>query len=534
MAAIFVAMLAATVVTNALPVIIQELHGSQTGYSWVIIAEMLAMAATTPIWGKLADLYSKKLLVQVALSIFVVATAVAGLSQSMTMLIGARVFTGVAAGGVIALTQIIIASIVPPRERGRYTGYIGAAFASATIIGPLVGGVIVDSPIGWRGVFYVSIPVALAAIYLLQKNIHLVELKRKPSIDYWGALFIMAGVSLFLLWVSFGGHQFAWLSATSLGLLAAGLGSLAAAVFVEAKVADEPIIPFTLFKERTVVLSTIATVFVGMSMFGSTVYLSEYFQYAKGMSATNAGMMSIFMVVGMMGTAIITGRLITKYGRWKRYLTAGSILLPLALFLQSFITADTSLVQTAIFMAIMGAGIGMLNQNLVLAVQNEVPREILGSATSLVSFMRSMGGSIGLAVFGAILNSRSQDGIASGAKELLASGKIKASDLEQLSHGDVPALDKLSPPLRTLFEQSFGNAVGMVFLLAAIGALFVTLAIAFIRESQLATSFATPGEELEAAAGSELSQPTISEEITLVPDNIIDDNKVKELEPQYG
>ena len=207
--AMFVAILSSTVVTNALPTIVSDLHGTQTGYTWVLVATMLAMTATTPIWGKLADLFSKKLLMQLSLIVYVSGSALAGLSQSMSMLIGARVVTGLGVGGVMALIQIIIGSMVSPRERGRYSGYIGATYGLATLLGPLVGGFIVDSALGWRGCFYVSLPFAIASLIVLQAKLHLPTIKREVKIDYLGATLIMGGVSILLIWVSLGGASFA-------------------------------------------------------------------------------------------------------------------------------------------------------------------------------------------------------------------------------------------------------------------------------------------------------------------------------------
>src|SRR6478752_7391756 len=241
--AMFVAMLSSTVVSNALPRIVESLHGSQTEYTWVVVATLLTMTATTPICGKLSDQFSKKALVQTALVIYVIGSLIAGTAANMGILIGARAVQGLGVGGLTALVQVVIASMVTPRERGRYSGYIGAVFATATLSGPLIGGVIVDTPgLGWRWCFYVGIPVAVAAFVLLQKTLHLPVVRRETRIDYLGAVLIMSGVSL-------AGTSFAWGSATSLALVALGLVVLAAAVVVEARVAMEPIIPLRLFRD---------------------------------------------------------------------------------------------------------------------------------------------------------------------------------------------------------------------------------------------------------------------------------------------
>src|SRR5918995_3179322 len=232
--AMFVAMLSSTIVSNALPTIVDDLQGSQTGYTWVVVATMLAMTATTPIWGKFADLFDKKMLVQTALVIFSVGSLIAGFAPSMEVLIGARVVQGLGVGGLTALVQVVIATMVSPRERGRYSGYIGAVFALATVSGPLVGGVIVDTPgLGWRWCFFVGLPVAAAAFAVLQKTLHLPVVRRDVHIDYLGATLIVGGVSLLLVWVSLAGNQFAWDSATSIGLVVVGLLVLVSAIYVE-------------------------------------------------------------------------------------------------------------------------------------------------------------------------------------------------------------------------------------------------------------------------------------------------------------
>src|SRR5687768_15477929 len=237
--AMFVAMLSSTVVSNALPSIVTDLDGSQTGYTWVVVATLLTMTATTPIWGKLADLFSKKILVQSALVIFSAGSLVAGFAPSMEVLIGARAIQGLGVGGLTALVQVVIASMVSPRERGRYSGYIGAVFAMATVSGPLIGGLLVDT-VGWRWCFFVGLPVAALAFVVLQKTLHLPVVKREVHIDYLGATLLVGGVSLLLVWVSLAGNQFAWGSSISIALVLAGLAVLAAAVFVEMRVAREP------------------------------------------------------------------------------------------------------------------------------------------------------------------------------------------------------------------------------------------------------------------------------------------------------
>jgi EmrB/QacA subfamily drug resistance transporter len=480
--AMFVAMLSSTVVSNALPAIVTDLRGSQTGYTWVVVATLLAMTATTPIWGKLADLFSKKLLVQSALVIFSIGSLIAGFAPSMEVLIGARVVQGLGVGGLTALVQVVIASMVTPRERGRYAGYIGAVFAVATVSGPLIGGLIVDTPgLGWRWCFFVGLPVAVAAFAVLQKTLHLPVVRREVHIDYLGATLIVGGVSLLLVWVSLAGNQFAWDSATSIGLVVTGLLVLVSAIYVEMKVAVEPIIPMRLFRDRTTSLATAASVLIGVAMFGSTVYLSQYFQLARAMSPTHAGLMSIAMVGGLVVSSMATGRIITRTGLWKRYLVGGMVAVIIGLSLLATIDATTPLVLVGAFMAVLGLGLGATMQNLVLAVQNNTAQTDMGAASSLVAFFRSMGGSIGVAALGAVLSHQ----VAAKVAEGLAAIGVTTSSTE--SHS-IPDLDALPAPVRAIFEGAFGEATGHIFLVAVPFAVAAFLCVLFIREVPLRTT----------------------------------------------
>jgi EmrB/QacA subfamily drug resistance transporter len=478
--AMFVAMLSSTVVTNALPRIVSDLHGSQTGYTWVVVATLLAMTATTPIWGKLADLFSKKLLVQSALVIYTVGSLIAALAPNMQVLIGARVVQGLGVGGLTALVQVVIATMVSPRERGRYSGYIGAVFAVATVSGPLIGGLIVDSPLGWRGTFFIGLPIAVAAFVVLQAKLHLPVVTRPVRIDYLGATLIIGGVSVLLVWVSLAGQQFDWVSATSALMVVGGLAIIAAALYVEARVAVEPIIPLRLFRDRTTALATAASVLIGVSMFGATVYLSEYFQNARGMSPTEAGLMSICLVGGLLVSSIVTGRIITETGLWKRWLVGGMVLVVVGITLLGTIDSATPLVEVGAFMAVLGLGLGATMQNLVLAVQNNTAQADMGAASSVVAFFRSMGGSIGVSALGALLSHQVTQKVTDG----LAAMGITAGH----STGSIPDLGALPAPVRALYESAFGEASGHLFLAAAPFALLALVCVLFIREVPLRTT----------------------------------------------
>ncbi|MCZ2850330.1 MDR family MFS transporter [Modestobacter sp. VKM Ac-2978] len=491
MVGIFVSILAATVVSNALPVIIADLGGSQSIYTWVVTAELLAMTASVPLWGKLADLVSQKLLVQLSLTLFVAGSLLAGFSQDTTMLIVARVVQGIGAGGLTALVQIVMAAMIPPRELGRYAGIFGAVFAVATVAGPLIGGVIVDTAwLGWRWCFFMGVPFALLAIVLLQKTLKLTQVKRRGvQIDWLGALLITAGVSTLLIWVTLAGNDFDWLSGTTALMVGGAAVLLALALFVESRVA-EPVIPLGIFRNRTVALTTLASALVGIAMFGGTVFLSQYFQISLGYSPTEAGLLSLPMVGGLLVSSTVAGALITKTGTWKRFLVAGGVLMTLGFGLLSTIDAQTSIWLLGAFMVVLGVGVGLLMQNLVLAAQNDVPARELGSATSVLSFFRSLGGTIGVSVLGAVLASR-----VAGDLAVLGGGESGGGETT------VPDVSSLPPEVARVVQDAYGNATAELFLIATPLAALALLVVLFIKEKPLKT---TSGAERLAEEQAEL------------------------------
>ncbi|SHM56807.1 MDR family MFS transporter [Cryptosporangium aurantiacum] len=481
----FVAILSSTIVTNALPTILTDLHGGQSAYTWVVTSTLLATTATTPIWGKLADLTSKKMLVQIALVIYVAGSALAGLSQNIGELIAARTVQGIGVGGLTALAQVIMAAMISPRERGRYSGYLGAVFAVATVSGPLIGGIIVDTSwLGWRWCFYVGVPIAALAIVVLQKTLRLPVIKRKVKIDYLGATLVTAAVSLLLIWVSLAGDQFGWLSWETALMVPGALVLGALFVFVESR-AVEPIIPLGLFRNRTVVLATVASLFVGVAMFGASVFLSQYFQIARGDSPTVSGLRTLPMIGGLFLASTISGRIITATGKWKRFLVAGAFLVTVGFALMGTARADTPYWHLALFMALIGVGLGMTMQNLVLAVQNTVRVSELGTSSSTVAFFRSLGGAVGVSALGAVLGHKVTDYLADGLRALGVTSTGGDS-------GSLPDLATLPAPIRTVVMDAYGHAAGDVFLYAAPFALLAFVAVLFIREVALRTSNAEP------------------------------------------
>ncbi|WP_353898347.1 MDR family MFS transporter [Micromonospora harpali] len=483
---LFVAMLSSTVVSTALPKIIGALDGSQTQYTWVVTATLLTATATTPIWGKLADLFNKKTLVQVAIVVFLAGSVVAGFSQTAGQLIAARAFQGIGVGGLQALVQVAIAAMIPPRERGRYNGYLGGVMAVATVGGPLLGGLIVDTSwLGWRWCFFVGVPVALVALVLLQLTLRLPTVRRdNVRIDYLGAGLIAAGVSVLLIWISFVDDSFAWLSWQTVAMVGGAVLLLALATWVESRAA-EPVVPLGIVRERTTALAILGSLAVGMAMFGGAVFLGQYFQIGRGYSPTEAGLLTIPMMAGVLGSSIIAGRMITKTGRIKPYIVVGAILLVAGFALLGTIDHETSLVLVGVAMFVVGTGVGMTMQNLVLAVQNTVSLRDIGAASSTVAFFRSLGGTIGVSVLGAVLARRVSDRI---THDLAAAG-IPVSGS---SGGGSLNLDVLPAPVRDIVRAAYGDATGHIFLISAAIAVVGVVAALLLRPVTLRTSLDLP------------------------------------------
>lgn len=460
MLGMFVAILSSTVVSTSLPRIVGDLGGSQSTYTWVVTATLLALTVSTPVWGKLADLYDRKLLVQTGLTIYVIGSMLAGLAPSSGWLIACRVIQGIGVGGLTALVQVILSDLVSPRERGRYSGYLGAVFGLGTVTGPLLGGVITDT-IGWRWCFYVNVPFAIAALVLLQRTLKLPHHRREVHLDYAGAVLIAAGVSSLLIWVSLAGHQFDWLSWQTPALVAFGVAALAAAWRTERR-ARQPIIPLTLFRQRTVALAVLASVAVGVALFGTTVFLTQYMQFARAKTPTESGLLTIPLVAGLFVASTLGGRFVTRTGHYKKLMLAGASSLTVGLALLGTMDETTSLVALAVFMLAVGAGLGLLMQNLVLVVQNAIGRSEMGSGSALIAFTRSMGGSIGVSALGAVLAAKAGSG-----------------------GGAVPDVAQLPPQARQVVEHAYGSAIGEIFLIAAPLGLVVLFALALMRENPL-------------------------------------------------
>jgi len=506
----FVSMLASTVVSSSLPVIIHDLDGNQTAFTWVVTATLLTTAISTPIWGKLADLTNRKVLYQLAIVIFVLATAAAGFSQTPEMLIAFRAVQGIGAGGLAALSQVLMADIISPRERGRYMGLFGAVMALATIGGPLLGGVITDAW-GWRWNFFVALPVAVVALILVQATLHVpARAKKKTTIDYLGIVLLSTAVSLLLVWVTNAGTSTAggwsdlanndWWSMTT--VLMVGGALLAAVLFIIVELRSrEPLVPLTLFRNRTFTLSVVASIATGIAMFGASVFLSQYMQLARGATPTEAGLMTIPMIGGLLVASVGVGTLVTRYGKWKPYLVVGAVLLIAGSYLLSTIHYDTNFFFVSVYMFLLGAGVGMTMQNLVLVVQNTTRPDEIGVASSGVTFFRSLGGTIGVSVMGAALAARVIDLVADRKEDIATALKGLGDQApywaQQLQSGSLPKVSAMPDTLRVVFEDIYANGISHSFLIAVPFAVLSLIAIVFLPNKPLTTM--TTGERLQAS-----------------------------------
>ena len=403
MLGVFLAALDQTIVSTALPTIVGDLGGLEH-LSWVVTSYLLASTASTPLYGKLGDMYGRKPVFLAAILIFLAGSLLAGLSQSMIQLIGFRALQGVGAGGLMVGAQAIIADIVPPRERGRYLGLFGAVFAVASVAGPLLGGFFVEA-ISWRWVFYINMPIGLLAVLVVVFRLHLHTPSQRHSIDFLGAGLLTGGVSSLILFTSWGGTQYPWGSPVILGLGLAALVLLAAFVLQERRAA-EPIIPLGLFRSSVFRVATGIGFIIGLAMFGAIIFIPLFLQLVYGVSPTSSGLRMLPLMAGLLAASIVSGRIISRIGRYKAFPIAGTAITAVGMFLLSRLEVGTAPWVASLYMLVVGIGIGLVMQVLVLVVQNAAPRRDVGVATSTATFFRSMGGSLGVAVFGAIFASR--------------------------------------------------------------------------------------------------------------------------------
>lgn len=498
MLGMLVAALGQTVVATALPTIVGEL-GGQDQLAWVVSATLLTSTASTPLWGKLSDLYGRRPLFQAAIVVFLVGSVLCGLSQTMGQLIGFRAVQGLGIGGLMALSQAILGDIVSPRERGRYQGYIGSVFGVASIGGPLIGGFLVDGP-GWRWCFYVGVPIGIVAFVVANRVLTIPFTRRDHQIDYLGAALIVGGVSLLLLVLSLGGKEFAWGSVETVGMAAGGALLLGLAVVQERRAA-EPIIPPHLFRIPTFRITSLAGFIVGVAMFGAIVYLPQYLQIVKGESPTRSGLLIVPLMVGLMIMSIGSGRIITRTGRYKVFPVVGLVVVAIGLALFSLLGVDTPLPVAGAYMLVLGAGLGMVMQVLVLAVQNAVEHRDLGTATSAATFFRSMGGALGVAVFGALLSDR----LGRYIPERLAGAGVEGGAGGRDLLGTPEAIAALPDPVRDAVLGGFADSLSDIYTIAIPIAVLGFVVVLFLPELPLRTSIkdqgpvVTDGEAVSAA-----------------------------------
>jgi EmrB/QacA subfamily drug resistance transporter len=502
MLALLLAALDQTIVGTALPTIVGELHGLNH-LSWVVTAYLLTSTTVALLYGKISDLFGRKPVYQFAIVVFLIGSALAGLSQNMTQLILFRAIQGIGAGGLIVLAQTIIGDIVSPRERGRYAGYFGAVFGLATVAGPLLGGFIVDN-LSWRWVFAINLPIGVVALVVISIVLKDPVRGRKHQIDYLGSVLMATGVSCLLLVSVWGGQQYPWASATIIGLAVIGV-ALLVGFLVREHYAAEPILPLALFKDRVFSTSGGVGFIMGFAMFGAIVFLPIYFQLVRGASPTISGLQLLPLVAGLFGTSIGAGQIISRWGRYKVFPVVGTALTAVGLWLLSGLGAHTPLWIVWIDTFILGMGIGGVLQVIVLAVQNSVPYKDLGTATAASNFLRSMGGTFGTSIFGAILTSQLVRNIAAllpaGASGAISGGNVTSSPA---------AVHALPPAVRDPIIEAFVRSLHVVFLAAVPIAVLAFVLSLFIPERPLRRTIKNESTPL----ADEVIAPTVSVEST--------------------
>jgi EmrB/QacA subfamily drug resistance transporter len=488
------------IVGTALPRIVSELGGLDK-LSWVVTAYLLTSTATTPLWGKISDLYGRRLIFQVAIGIFLVGSALSGLSQNMGQLIAFRALQGVGGGGLFAIALSIIGDVIPPRERGRYQGYFGAVFGISSVAGPLLGGWLTDGP-GWRWIFYINLPVGLAALLVTSAVLTMPVVRRQHQIDYLGAALIVGAVTCLLLYLDWRGNQYGWTDAGGLVLVAGFVLLAVAFVLVELRAA-EPIIPMRLFRNQVFRIGNAFGFLTGVAMFGGIIFLPVYLQAVKGFTPTQSGLSLLPAIVGIFSTSITAGRLISRTGRYRIYPILGAAVLAVSLLLLSTLGVDTPFWRVALYEYLFGAGLGLTMQTIVTAIQNSVAFRDMGAATSSVTFFRQLGGSIGAAVFGAVLSSR----LTHYLSEQLAQAGVRPGGSTQVDANDVQAIQHLAAPIKSIVLGAFSTALDDTFL---VGLPFIVVAFVvalFLREVPLRTG---PGPGGPAAVDGEIQAGTVT------------------------
>ena len=493
MLGMFLAALDQTIVSTALPTIVGDL-GGLNHFSWVVTSYLLASTVSTPLYGKLGDMMGRKPVFLAAILIFLAGSMLAGLSQTMTQLIGFRALQGIGAGGLLVGAQAIIADIVPPRQRGRYMGLIGSVFAVASVAGPLLGGFLVET-FSWRWVFYVNVPIGAFAVVVVVTRLHLHTPTIRHRIDYLGAGLLAGGVSALILVTTWGGSEYAWGSTTIIGLAAVGIALLVLFVWRETK-AEEPILPLSLFRSSVFSVANSMGFTIGMTLFGAIIFIPLYLQLVYGASPTSSGLRLLPLMAGLLVAAILSGRWISRVGRYRMFPIAGTATLVVGMFLLSRLTVGTAPWLASVYMLVVGVGIGLVMQVLVLVVQNDVRPQDIGVATSTATFFRSVGGAFGVAIFGAIFATRLADRLKLLPHAVTArlGGGVHINP-EQAKH--------LPPTVHEDFLNAFAHSLHGVFLFGTALAVVPFVLSWFLKEVPLRDTLSPAGElaEVEEAIG---------------------------------
>jgi EmrB/QacA subfamily drug resistance transporter len=493
--AMLLAALDSTIVATALPTIVGELGGLDQ-LAWVVTAYLLAQTVVTPVYGKLGDLYGRKIVLQSAVVLFLLGSVLCGLSRSMLELIVFRAIQGMGGGGLLVITQAVVGDIVPPRDRGRYQGIFGAVFGISSIAGPLLGGYF-TTQLSWRWIFYINLPLGLLALVVIAIVLPRRTMRVEHAIDYLGAGLLALALSALVLFTDLGGIALPWSSAPVLALGAGALLLLLAFVQAERRAA-EPVLPLGLFANRTFALTAAIGLIVGFAMFGTVTYIPLFLQVVNGVSPTASGLQLLPLMGGMLATSITSGQLISRWGRYRVFPIAGTAVMVLGLFLLSRMTADTSIAQASIYMGVLGSGLGLVMQVLVIAVQNAVDYRDLGVATSGATLFRLIGGALGTAIFGAIFASQLALHLRSVDRITLPEGAGVGPQV----------IAQLEPAARAIYVDAFTQALSLVFLVAAgIGAIGFLLTW-LIPEMPLRESIAAVAEDVGRETGDLFPMPT--------------------------